>query len=285
MILRRLALATEVVEVSLDGSALAERFDWRYGADPQDTVSPESVLRIALRPAPPGARDGAWQAELSSRREGDGITIDWPQARGRFDFAAGAGEFEVCTEATGFGRAIDDILRVLGFEIALAGGVLLLHAAAVGPASSNWVDLFAGRSDAGKTTVTERLIAAGESAISDDLVFVDTGEQGAPAALPTPFKGSTRSPARRKGRSRVRSLAFLSQTGTSREPGFLPLVGAEKLGRILSAVVRYRPLEAAETERIATAASRLAGACPAGSLALNLASDPRTILDAGLSDG
>lgn len=275
---RLLALGPITLGVELEGDALRERFDWRYPGDP---ASLPASARIHLRPAPVVSPiDLAWQPELRSEREGTTVAIDWPQAKGRFDLVEGRGEFEVRVDARGYGLAIDDILRVVGYEIALARDVLLLHAAAVGPADSDWVDLFAGRSDAGKTTVTERLLAAGEAALSDDLVFVDAPEAGPARALSTPFKGAMRASRLRAGPAIIRSLAFLTKADP---PGFRPIEGAERLVRVLSAVVRYRPLSSSETERVTARASRLCAICPTGELALTLTADARAIMDAAVS--
>lgn len=280
MTTRRLVLGLAPVEITLESDALVERFDWRYGGAEWEAPSgATAAVSLSLAPGSGEPLDIAWQPSLQTTRRGDVIAADWPGARGRFDVASRRGRFEVRTDARGFGLAVDDVLRVVGWELALRDGALLLHAAAVGPAGADWCDAFAGRSGAGKTTVTEKLVRAGETAISDDLVFVESrGEQA--RALPTPFKGATEAPRLRRRASRLRSIAFLEQAAAA---SCEPIEGPEQVVKILSATVRYRALLAEEAGAITALAFALAKRSRAFALALTLADDPRAVLDSAVS--
>lgn len=267
---RALPLGRTRLMATLGSRDLADRWDLRYGGDWPDL--PEAEARIVFEPfsGPPLAL--AWQEELSSRREGEIVVVEWAAARGRFDLARREGHFEIRDDVLGFGMAIDNVLRVVGSELAWRDRLLLLHAAAVGPADAPWVDLFAGRSNVGKTTLTERLVGQGESAISDDLVFVGDG-----AALPTPFKGSTDAPRRRRTTSPVRSFSLLKQAVA---PSCRRLDAHEAFARVLTTVVRYRPLSFSEAEQLAILVQALIEGCPVTELALTLSADPRSVLGA-----
>lgn len=274
---RALVLGLAPVEVELEGDALVERFDWRYGAAWEVPPGASAPVRLSLAPGSGEPLDLAWQETLTSRREGKDVVVDWASAKGRFDLETRSGRFEVRTDARGFGMAIDNVLRVIGWELAFLDRALLLHAAAIGPAGADWCDAFAGRSGAGKTTVTERLVGAGETAVSDDLVFVDpaTGR-----ALPTPFKGATEAPRLRRRASALRSIAFIHKAKTA---SCEPIEGPERVVRILSATVRYRALLGAEAEALTSLAFALAEKCRCYELSLSLADDPRRVLDSAVS--
>ena len=276
---RSLVLGLAPVEIELESEALVERFDWRYaGAEWEVPEGASRTARIALAAGSGEPLDIAWQPSLATKREGTRVSVDWPGAKGSFDLAERAGRFEVRTDARAFGLAVDDVLRMVGWELALADGVLLLHAAAVGPKDAGWCDAFAGRSGAGKTTVTEKLVRAGETAVSDDLVFVVPGDPA--RALPTPFKGATEAPRLRRRASRLRSIAFLAQAASA---SCARIESPENVVRILSAAVRYRALSSAEAERITAIGFALAAKVPAFDLALTLEDDPRAILEGAVS--
>lgn len=272
---RSLALGATDMEVQIEGGDLAERWDLRYDARTAGPVAGGRKARLVLR----AFREGpplpdAWQPSLSAQRSGTSVSVEWPAAHGAFDLVSREGEFYIRSDVRAFGLAIEDVLRILAFELSLVDDVLLLHAAAVGPSNTPWVDVFAGRSGVGKTTLTERLVAAGEEAVSDDLVFAAVHE-GRPMVLRTPFKGSTNAPRERRRESEIRAIALLRQ---AMEPSCRWLRGAEKLSRLLTAVVSYRPLEASEAAAVARLASALAEACAVAELGLTLAADPRRVL-------
>lgn len=265
---RVLPLGRTRLIATLESQALADRWDSRYGGEWPDLPEAEARITLASIGGPP--LDLAWQEELTSTREGEVVAVDWPAARGTFDLARRVGRFAVRDDVRGFGIAIDNVLRVIGSELAWRDGLVLLHAAAVGPADAPWVDLFAGRSNVGKSTLTERLVGQGETAISDDLVFV-----GGAAALPTPFKGSTEALRLRRNLSPVRSISMLRQAAI---PACRRLPAHEAFARVLTAVVRYRPLSLYETDQLAIRVEALVRVCPVTELSLTLQADPRAVL-------
>jgi hypothetical protein len=157
------------------------------------------------------------------------------------------------------GNSLANVARALqeATSYALAAGSvsgLLFHAAAV--SRNERVLLFPGKSGAGKTTVTARLVAQGFRYLTDELVFVPDGARSV-RALPRPLnvKSSGRAAAARDidsgagWRTLVSPVAMLlqppaSQTGSSSDIAALSAVVFPRFRRAEAA--RLTPLSPAE---------------------------------------
>lgn len=148
------------------------------------------ACRLAQRPAVSAeqlSRDG--QYALRQQRRSDGIALTgvnfaaWfaPRASRRPAWLGVAEEHELSQA-----NVIENFLRVLMAHRALALGGVVLHSAGLAIDSRAYV--FAGRSGAGKTTLTRKAHAQGARVLSDDINLLLPG-QGRYLAQAVPFTG------------------------------------------------------------------------------------------------
>ncbi len=131
-------------------------------------------------------------------------------------------------------NAVGNFLRIVSAYRVLSKGGLLLHSA--GLVLDGRAYLFAGRSGAGKTTLTRKAHEAGASILSDDINIVLPGEDGCFRAYPVPFAGD------------------FGQTPDLQSPGGYPLAALCFLEQGGAATL--------ESLSNAAAAARLVAACP-----------------------
>jgi len=190
--------------------ALADALARRYGAfltpGPAGSVLPgQARARLEIVP---GARPLAGRApyEPVTRLDAGRLTIDSAALAAEYDIARGEGRIEVADDPVGGEYFLENALRQIAQTLLVDHGSALLHAAGIVPPGGERALAAAGRSGAGKSTISALLAAAGGEILSDDLVLLETAaaRRGDASARPrlcaTPFYG-TCPPARRAPRA------------------------------------------------------------------------------------
>ncbi len=148
-------------------------------------------------------------------------------------------------------NAIENFLRVVSAYRVSSKGGLLLHSA--GLVLDERAYLFAGRSGAGKTTLTRKAHAAGAGVLSDDINVALPDENGGFRAYPVPFAGDFgQTPDRlAPGGYPLAALCILEQGGAAT---LEPLTNAAAVARLVSAspYVNADPYKSADLLETAT---------------------------------
>ncbi|MCA8959997.1 MAG: hypothetical protein KDC38_05770, partial [Planctomycetes bacterium] len=141
------------------------------------------------------------------------LRLESPVVEGRVDLDRRRGSLSVYLHPRfGAGVYIENALRQIVQVLAVDRRAFLLHAAAVAHPTRSIVHVFAGKSGAGKTTISELLRRRGGLVLSDDLVMVDCRSPH-PVLTATPFFGTLREAEPIRGlRGEIDALHFLRQS-------------------------------------------------------------------------
>lgn len=195
-------IANFVVALNTNDTEVAQRIQERYheflGTDERPQIS--VTLKIV-----PGAlyiepKPGPWIIESSYSAER--LTYCSYQERGEVDLVSGLGYLEMDPTAH-----IENFLRTVYAWLCVQNDALLLHSAGVIRDGFGYV--FFGPSGAGKTT-TSRLASKTAHVVSDDLVIIQSGENGC-TLYGVPFKGELSEAPRANQQAPLRGLFRLRQ--------------------------------------------------------------------------
>ncbi len=159
------------------------------GGLPDEADALIAYRRPEGRSGPPAEWGSGGQYQLRQRRERGGISLAgvnfeaWlaPHGAAGPGWLAVAGEHELAQP-----NVIENLMRVLAAHRALGLGGLVLHSAGLVVGGRAW--LFAGRSGAGKTTLTRKARDGGLRVLSDDInLLLPAG--GGYRAYAVPFTG------------------------------------------------------------------------------------------------
>jgi len=151
--------------------------------------------------------------EPVARIEDGRLSIDSPALRARYDLASGEGRIELAADPVGGEYFLENALRQIAQALLVDRGSALLHAAGVTTPCGECAYAFAGRSGAGKSTISSLLASAGGEVLSDDIVLLESAvaRRGAPSGPPrllaTPFYGTC--PPRRRAPRAIPLASFL----------------------------------------------------------------------------
>ncbi len=169
---------------------LIETIERRYGPFLTDDLGD---VRIAIglldETRKGGGRDGAPAYAPTTEYRDRRLTMRSEVLEATVDFATGEGSIEVIRCASASEYYLENALRQIVQILAIERDAVLLHSAAVAPPEGDRVFLFAGRSGAGKSTISEILRDAGGQVLSDDLVLLET-RAASPQIVSTPFYGT-----------------------------------------------------------------------------------------------
>ena len=162
------------------------------------------------------------------------------------DFETGRGTIAVlaCDRAAQY--YLENALRQVVQVLALERDAILLHSAAVAPPSHDRVQLFAGRSGAGKSTISEILRDEGGHVLSDDLILLET-RADRPRVGSTPFYG-TLAPVNARREALPLTDVFLLEQAPMAEVSE-PLARPAAVAALLANVPFTEPLDAAAHRR------------------------------------
>lgn len=176
-----------------------------------------------------------------------------------------------------FDWALDNLLRVVAAYAAAASGGLLVHSAAILDRSG--ASVFFGRSNDGKTTLSQRFASLGFDVLGDDLHLLLPDERGGVTVEPMPYSGLYGRTRLRQDRHPLGSLHRLERASQARVRS---LDVAETAGNLLacSPFVNGDPWCC---ERVIATATAWARRFPVDRVGLTLDVDPARLLGLAVS--
>ena len=184
-LLATLSMGDLPIELEVREPVLREILTDRYGAFFTDEIGD---LTLEIEPLDRSS-SGASPYEPTAALADACLTIESAVLRAEVDFQTGRGTIAVDIHGSATQYYLENALRQIVQVLALERDAILMHAAAVAPPSRDRVFLFAGRSGAGKSTISGILADVGGTVFSDDLVLLETRGDG-PRIVSTPFYGT-----------------------------------------------------------------------------------------------
>ena len=209
--LATLSMGDLPIELEVQDHELRTILTDRYEAFFTEELGDLSLAIVRLDRSTSGASPYEPTATLVEGR----LTIESAVLRAEVDFQTGVGEIAVDVHESATQYYLENALRQIVQVLALERDAILMHAAAVAPPSLDRVFLFAGRSGAGKSTISGILEEVGGTVFSDDLVLLETrGDE--PRIVSTPFYG-TLPPSSQEPLSLPLAAAFLLEQAPAAE--------------------------------------------------------------------
>lgn len=231
-------------------TALSRRYRWHLANSPESDDLAVQICELA-HPIPIALEAFSFNGEYGPilERTPDRLTITGINFRATVERGEPIRAILALTPEDQL-NAIENFLRVVSAYRVLRKGGLLLHSA--GLVVDEQAYLFAGRSGAGKTTLTRKAHQAGAGILSDDINIALPDENGSFRAYPVPFAGDFgQTPDRlAPGGYPLAALCVLEQGGAA---ALEPLSNAAAAARLVSAspFVNADPYQAAELLEVA----------------------------------
>lgn len=217
------------------GTGIPAALARRYGAflspgDAGAVVPGEARARISIAFGPPATAAGSSYDPIA-RIESGRLRIASAALAAEYDLERGEGRIELADDPIGGEYFLENALRQIAQTMLADRGAVLLHAAGIVTPDGERALAFAGRSGAGKSTISALLAGAGGEVLSDDLVLLETrgprrgAAETAPRLSSTPFYG-TCPPARRAPRSVPLAQFFLLEQAPVAELARVPEAGS-----------------------------------------------------------
>ncbi|MHC4661277.1 MAG: hypothetical protein ACYS8W_06270 [Planctomycetota bacterium] len=175
--------------ITTPDDSIRSHLEDRYGAFRSQDGAPACALRVS----PDSSLDQSDPNNIEISLGGDVIIAESSSLKLEFEFDGGTGAGVLCVSPQELFIDIENSLRVLVAHSVIRRGMLLVHGAAFTRADGVSIDLFAGYSGSGKSTISRLAAGAGRTVLSDDIILLDPGGDCV-SAVSTPL-GSREGPA------------------------------------------------------------------------------------------